>query len=139
MKVGELRIGSTYHSVKFNTPVTLELSDLVELHNRCEGSELTPDIISQMLEPIPFTDEWLLKLSFKRLGNRNIWTKGKACVVLMNYPDIMRKTKGEVFFIGYKDMGNVIYHTQFELPYVHTLQNAFALTGEELTIKEKLK
>lgn len=87
-------------------------------------------------DPIPLDEFWILELGFKRLGNRKMWVKGNVCVVLMDYNDISRKTEGEVFFIGFKDMGNAVYHTQFELPYVHNLQNGYALTGKELIIEE---
>lgn len=87
------------------------------------------------VEPIPLTEQWLIDFDFIRQGNRKMWVKGNVCVVLEDYPDLRGNSTGEKFYIGFKDLGNVIYHTQFEVPFVHTLQNAYALTGEELTKK----
>lgn len=84
-------------------------------------------------EPIPLTEQWLIDFDFIRQGNRKMWVKGNVCVILEDYPDLRGNSTGEKFYIGFKDLGNVIYHTQFEVPFVHTLQNAYALTGEELT------
>lgn len=84
---------------------------------------------------IPLTEEWLIKLGFKQQGNRKMWTKDRVCVVLEAYTDLSGKPTPEAFYIGFKDLGNVLFHTTLKVEYVHTLQNAFALTGEELTLK----
>lgn len=86
---------------------------------------------------IPLTEEWLLKFGFNQQGNRKMWVRDRVCVVLESYTDLSGKATPEAFYIGFKDLGNVLFHTTLKVEYVHTLQNAFALTGEELTIKSE--
>jgi hypothetical protein len=65
------------------------------------------------IEPIPLTEEWLLRLGF------NGWDKGNFTMVLSN---------GNFIEFGYVIAKNI--------KHVHQLQNLyFALTNEELTIQ----
>jgi hypothetical protein len=85
------------------------------------------DVISQY-EPIPLTEEWLIKLGFEKLTNSNDGFKNTTYTY----------TKG-ISFIVYFD--GVRLSTNFwmgnEKHYVHQLQNLFyVLSGEELTIKQ---
>lgn len=136
LQASELRLGSTYNSVKFNTPVKLELSDMVELYNKCNGSELTPDIISEMFEPIPLTEEWLLKCGFYEENSKDrltiqAWSPGHPSQRFnIDFKD------GEILLVSrYQgDTGNNLFMRNIKE--VHQLQNLyFALTGKELTIK----
>ena len=71
------------------------------------------------LEPIPLTEEWLLKFGFKERKNsiRYRYYKNRHSIELFSNYARMN------YSIGFK--------------YVHQLQNLyFALYGEELTIKE---
>jgi hypothetical protein len=88
-------------------------------------------------QPIPLTEEWLFKFDFKQQGNRKMWVKGRLCVVYESYLDLSNNPTPKAFYIGFKDLGNVVFHTTLKVDYVHTLQNAFALTGEELTLKQQ--
>jgi len=85
-------------------------------------------------EPIQLTEGWLVKFGFDCKENKsyangakspvhfNIWTKGK-----LTYNTL----QGLWWYYGILDLGP---------KYVHQLQNLyFALTGEELTIKEQQK
>lgn len=92
---------------------------------------------SSLLEPIPLTDEWLKRLGLKRLGNRNMWIKDNICVVLESHNDLGGNPTKERFYIGFKDLSNVLYHTTIPCDHVHTLQNAFTLTGGKLVLDEK--
>jgi hypothetical protein len=87
------------------------------------------------IEPIPLTEKWLLDFGFSQQGKRPMWVKGKVCVVLASYPNLKGYLTDKKFYIGFKDLGNVIFHTTIECEHVHTLQNAAALTGEELKLK----
>lgn len=75
------------------------------------------------IEPIPLTEEWLLKLGFENL----------------NYGWYLNKIK--LFDYSYKKGSINLKINSFDVPstqikYVHQLQNLhFALTEEELTIK----
>ena len=80
----------------------------------------------ETLEPISLTEEWLLKLGFKK---QMAWTF---------YIPIIGNMK-LVYYLGEKgwSIGNKEY-SDHECKYVHQLQNLyFALTGEELTIKNE--
>jgi hypothetical protein len=72
-------------------------------------------------EFIPLTEEWLLKFGFNKWKDKKIWTCKKVMIYF--------HAKEEFCF------GRASNRTK--LKYVHQLQNLyFALTGEELTIKE---
>ena len=66
MKINELRVGNWYHSVKFNTPVKCELSDLYELCVKSDGAYNDPPI-DEMFKPIPLTEEWLMVFGFEKM------------------------------------------------------------------------
>lgn len=81
------------------------------------------------LEPIPLTEEWLLKFGFEKNFN-NFYEK----LINKDEDDFIGKLTDYFFayYIDKKDNYPLIY-----IKYVHQLQNLyFALTGEELTIKE---
>ena len=88
------------------------------------------------LEPIQLTEEWLVKLGFIRQGQRKIWVKDKLCIELKELPNIRGKFI-EGWYIGLKDLGNVLFHSFMKIECVNQLQNlCFALTGEELVVKQ---
>jgi hypothetical protein len=77
--------------------------------------------ISNNLEPIPLTEEWLLKFGFVYHDDDGIITYSRDNIV------IFQRYRLDFYFelSNYKDA---------ELEYVHQLQNLYyALTGEELT------
>lgn len=79
-------------------------------------------------EPISLTEEWLLKFGFDKVLPRN----DKMYYRLNDYFVI---EDSRVFLLG--DDAFEILKLRQEIKYVHQLQNLyFALTGEELTIKE---
>jgi hypothetical protein len=76
-------------------------------------------------EPIPLTEEWLVKFGLK--GRKDF---------VYNYNGFGVQIRDGIFYGAFKDLGNVIYHSTVEVKSVHQLQNLyFALTGEELIIK----
>ncbi len=116
MKATELRIGNLvqkeHHTMKWGWEV-----DVVDLEIMGEGE-------NDYLKPIPLTAEWLEKLGFEQ-GTNSLEMKA------WRHPNL-KKT--------------IVYHDGFgfageeqipPLDYVHQIQNLhFALTGEELTVKE---
>ena len=69
------------------------------------------------MQPIPLTEEWLMKFGFEALFSGAGYVK--------NHVEI-----------GYNHNGFYIITSGLKIKYVHQLQNLyFALTGEELTIK----
>ena len=68
--------------------------------------------------PIPLTEEWLLKFGFKKISEIGDYSNGNMTVILA--------------------ISNKIYTLKRKrINHVHQLQNLyFALTGEELTLKK---
>ena len=142
MKASDLRIGNlveyngiTFQVYSIQSPEPMQderFSDkyLVTL----SGDGLITVTIDE-IKPITLTEEWLAKFSLSQQGKRPMWVKGKVCVVLARYLDLKGYLTDKKFYIGFKDLGNVIFHTTIECEHVHTLQNAVALIGEELTIR----
>lgn len=126
LKISDLKIGNYI----LHEPTIDDWEEIIISPVTLIQFDTSPDSFA----PINLTEEWLLKFGFIRQGNRKMWIKGKVCVVLENYVDLHRKFTGERFYIGFKDLGNVIFHTTFECPFVHTLQNTYSLTGEELKL-----
>lgn len=137
MKINELRVGNWYLSTKFQVPVMCGVDDFYEIYARADGSaEYTVDDI---FEPLPLTEEWLLKFGFKEEQEeteilRVHWFKklynsenevGEFCY----NPSSLRTA------IGYVD-GEDYGYAGYKIRYVHQLQNLyFALTDEELIVK----
>ena len=75
-------------------------------------------------EPIPLTEEWLLKFGFERIDG--MWTISNFNGYLTKYLPLNGEN-GYKYFVSHCGMLNIRF--------VHQLQNIyFALTGEELTI-----
>lgn len=113
MKSSEVRIGNYY----------LEFG--VELK---QVEFLRKDTVIIDFNPIPLTEEWLLKFGFELLCRKS--TNGfKNTIFSMRNPSwsLMELDKG--YGVNFWQGNNLLY--------VHQLQNLyFALTGEELTIKD---
>jgi hypothetical protein len=118
MEAKELRIGN-WIKLDGELETTVDCHDITQL-------DVAPHSI--IIEPIPLTEEWLLKFGKTKLG---------LSVQQSSYPD------GDLY-VGFDDKGicrlmNCSEGFNFgkEIKYVHQLQNLyFALTGEELIIKE---
>lgn len=95
-----------------------------DLYDHCQDGKPLP-------EPIPLTPEWLERLGLIRQVDRKIWIKGKCAIVW--YDGSTFNPAG--YYLAFKDMGNVLYHTQCTVDYVHQVQNGFAVAGEELKDK----
>lgn len=113
MKAQELRIGNYVIDKEDNNRCMI-----------CSGSMIDN---SDLADPIPLTEAWLLKLGFEV----NHITKKENKVYRKHYDEgIFDLEKILHFFYG----GDFI---SIAVLYIHELQNLyFALTGEELTIKE---
>lgn len=82
-------------------------------------------------KPIPLTEEWLLKLGFS--------SKYKSCHIKWNILGFDLDQKSDEDDDGNKIPQEQVFYFnyQVDIKYVHQLQNLyFALTGEELTIKQ---
>jgi hypothetical protein len=99
------------------------------------GREEQPSYSIDEFEPIPLTEEWILKFEgfFKDGEHLSIGRYDyKYCFKYRDWAD------NWAFYIEYTDSPNsnddgVKYPIAFDIKYVHQLQNLyFALTGEEL-------
>ena len=109
MKAQELRVGNLVY----------DDDDIIEV----EAYQLY--ILTDYFEPVPLTEEWLLKFGFENKKH------GIKRGVLKSY-----KIHGNTFNLS--NSGNIYYgFKSMQIQYVHQLQNLiFALTGEELTLSE---
>ena len=114
MKANELRIGNY---VNYNgKDCVFGIYDIVNLHDDEDCADLT--------NPIPLTEEWLLKFGFIANKYNDEFTKGRYTL------DCEYTDKGVYNFVI--DMQTCI---DVDIKHVHQLQNLyFALTGEELSI-----
>jgi hypothetical protein len=112
MKASELRIGNYYNE---NGVVTQVSPSTIEELWFAERS---------WVQPIPLTEEWLLKFGIKQYNVDTINDCGD-----ISYD-------GELFYI-YSGLGDAeSYGFAIKIQHVHQLQNLyFALTNEELVIK----
>ena len=129
IQINELRIGNL---VKW-----YDVSKVLELHSEknkfdnvcieCEESFEWTEY--NKLEPIPLTEEWLLKVGFQERKDTsnfsNFWIGENPL------------TRDWLFVIkGFKEDNDFFFMNGFhKIKYVHQLQNLyFALTGAELTV-----
>ena len=110
MKTQELRLGNLI----YNTKGEVDDVDMDALKYMLTY----PDPLCQA-KPIPLTEEWFLRFGFDGMFSGAGYHKDGV-------------------EIGYNYNGYYVISTGFKIKYVHQLQNLyFALTGEELTIKDE--
>lgn len=92
--------------------------------------------LADKLEPTPLSAEWLTKFGFVE---SNSYDK-KVRHFRKDGFDQLADYGGQIIIlpeVGFASVSCGYYENQIDCPYVHRLQNLyFALTGEELTIKE---
>ena len=147
MKANELRIGNL---VKINNELLPETeNEIYKVYGVNAKFDLSfPDssgvvslnhtksirIYSQFdefINPIPLTEEWLLKFGFEKLTDKKNGFNSNSYTY----------TKGISFIVHLNDkLLSVNFWQGNEKKYVHELQNLFfVLTGEELTIQTQSK
>lgn len=117
MKANELRIGNYVYD-----DVLKDIDTVYQLDLRCVNDCYIKDLNNEM-KPIPLTEEWLLKFGFVVFGI------DKDHYSLHDF---------KLFDVGgYYIVTPLPHEYKPIIKHVHQLQNLyFALTGEELTIKE---
>ena len=130
MKASELRIGNLVNHTTGQCKVVGFYGEIFRAEN-INKIELKSNVFN--LQPIPLTEEWLLKFGFEKIKDFNVyinvWELKGFMVSLGEYINI---------HVDWADDGADNYHSivVYEELYVHTLQNLyFALTNEELILK----
>lgn len=119
MKATELRIGNYLYYKNTNDLAIVELIHKKHFDCRDEYGSFSPN---GNYEPIPLTEEWLLKLGFDKK-----FSKDKFTIIPNGKLDY---EKGRTYFNAW----TILEH---QPEYVHQLQNLyFALTGEELSYEK---
>lgn len=149
MNAAELRIGNLLHFIPHplrNNPnervVVVSAIDKKQVVVTDIGLNLALNLTDKEVGPIPLTEEWLKRFGFQRMFIPNI------SVFLFKLGDFTTTTCERVMIEGQPIEGEILltnfygnpcykYERAKTLRYVHQLQNLYyALTGEELTIKE---
>jgi len=126
MQASELRIGNSIENEYLNVDLGMEVWIVVKV-----DYHILYDLVhdeSKKYRPIALTEQWLLDFGFeKHVTAASVYVKGNKALSTLD---------GKFRFI----QGNFVCQLVLaELQYVHQLQNLFyALTGEELTLKEKV-
>lgn len=127
ISANELRIGNLidtyYGSVSCVTSIGKSEYNITVKCGSVEGG-----LWEQNAKPIPLTEEWLLKFGFDNTGSIRIMIDTSAY-----YLQIIKRTNDCLIL----SQGNEINSILKPVRHVHSLQNLFfALTGEELTLKQ---
>ena len=138
MKAQELRIGNYYLQDCLGGDIShITAEDILELYD---------DPLEDYFKPIQLTEDWLLKFGFdRRTEASDKWYVDYRVAYslfgaiqcgdefILPWDDIYY-----IFCIATTNDGMESYETLTKIKYVHQLQNLyFALTGEELTIKQQ--
>jgi len=148
MKTRELRIGNLVRCIKGDK----EIEPIFSIYNQNNIFAINTWTLD-WYEPIPLTEEWLLKFGFEinsvtfmgksenryeiRLSSHELDIHIDKKTHIYEQTDIVIKLNPNETWLNYNVF---IYHANIKLKkplqYVHQLQNLyFALTGEELTYK----
>lgn len=137
MKASELKIGNLVNRLGRMTQVlAMQQSEQVDY----VSTPLSGAVTINQIEPIPLTEEWLLKFGFTLVEESpfeeikmKYWVRNRICLFFNESEPF------NTYLLGFADQrfGKYSVVTGNWIEYVHTIQNAFhSLTGEELTIKE---
>lgn len=144
MKAQDLRIGNIVfcedHATKYSSIVSISESEIGcrSISNR--GGFFTGTDDANKIQPIPLTEEWLVKIGFEAKNyfdsysdmDKNILTK---CYLLKEKELLFALKEDGYYLIMEGEYG--LEYVSIAITSIHQLQNLFySLTGEELTIKE---
>lgn len=137
MKASELRIGNLLYFKNTHDVAKVELIHNNHFDCRDEYGSFIPN---GNYEPIPLTEEWLLKFGFKRHDKGSVSAQFSYGTnpVTQDYLIYLKWIKD--YQSNYQLKGFPFYNNgHFEIKTVHQLQNLIhSLCGEELELKETL-
>ena len=128
MKASELRIGNYIYGKGIETVKSIEVEGYIWFDKE-------RNLSIELCKTIPLTEEWLLKFGFSKQDYKmsGCYIYKLGTIIIMN----------SFLDNGRKDMGITVEGISpptwslADLYFVHQLQNlCFALTGEELTLKQ---
>lgn len=120
MTANELRIGNWVIETKIGNPVYIRGGGI----QMFEENRIT-------LEPIPLTEEWLLKFGFKKASPSENNYDNNSAYEIESWGKVALRSGVLV-----SDEWYFLDGMTSEIKYVHQLQNLyFALTGQELEVK----
>ncbi len=129
MKATELRIGNRVSYKGIEVVVEGYTFDYVRFTH--EALSIGESI--EKFDPILLTEEWIKVFGFRKVKNEYFSQNGSG-IMLTFYKDQFRLYK-QIMETSVMDNGRILIKRSVQ--YVHELQNLFfALTGEELTVKE---
>ena len=141
MKAIELRIGNWYNSIKFNTPIRLQLEDFAEASAHADGSD-SLEWFDTHIEPIPLTEQWLKDFGFiNGIMELTLEVEGQRlrkievnCFDFTNLTDYKEKIFCKLTYSSWNPETQTRELFERKFYYVHQFQNlCFELTGNELT------
>ena len=127
MKASELRIGNLVFFIsKYEF---FEVTDISSYNNTLSSEEYCRDLSE--FQPIPLTEEWLVKFGFEKDDNGSEIESDYFQWYEMDFPLIGLLVQSDCKEYVFDENSDTL-----RIKYVHQLQNLyFALTGEELTLK----
>jgi hypothetical protein len=145
IKANELRLGNLVYSpdllgdIEIARVYSITLADVM-----VQGKEIKHAVGMEILEPIPLTTEWIERFCFRL--NDPQWTDkngstGKTFDTLhpRNFDVFQDDEDGKFYRVIDCSEYDEHLHLDIEIEHVHQLQNLyFALTGEELVLKETI-
>lgn len=123
LRTGNLIYGNVKGAERHQNTIRVEPTTMMMIDGTIKNEAL-------VFEPIPLTEEWLLKFGFEKKSYKNKYPKDRFIISDID----LYYTKQESF------EGYVLSYDKTiirGINYVYQLQNLyFALTGEELTLKD---
>jgi hypothetical protein len=124
------QVARMMHEISRNISSGRTLASVIDVHTRkewfepCEIDAVDLQVIDSEYQPIPLTEEWLLKFGAKELNAKR---------------GVLKEFVLKTVRIELSDSGNFYYkNSKLILESAHQLQNLyFALTNKELTFKSE--
>jgi len=129
MKANELRIGN-YVNIMNDTVDDEYVKVIVTIRRNFAEIECNEDQDSfeyHEIQPIPITEEWLVKFGFNKCNYKTVYHAPNSTIFLLNGRAVKHYKRQDVEYFR-------MVREDVNIKYIHELQNlVFALTGVELT------